>query len=136
MLLPSVPMLVSPLIANADARSRGLPIGEAQIANAIATFLMSFWASAALSIILGFLLEKWRHGTIEKLGRAISYGVQILIINFVIVLTIIINIIILTITIIAILIINNHVIYNKIYAPRRPTNWWLPHETSSSTSSY
>ncbi|MCX6980143.1 MAG: hypothetical protein NTV08_05240 [Verrucomicrobia bacterium] len=84
MLLPSVPMLVSPLIANADARSRGLPVGEAQIANAIATFFMNFWASAALSIILGFLLEKWRHGTIEKLGRPISYGVQILIINFVI----------------------------------------------------
>ena len=82
LLLPSVPMLVSPLIANAAACLCGLGIGEAQISNALEKFIVSFAVSAVLSVIMGLLLEKWRHGAIEKHSRALSYGFQILVTNF------------------------------------------------------
>ena len=84
MLAPSVPMLLSPLIAEARPH---LPPGiasEEWIGLLGGTFLTCFLVSAVFSIILGLLLEKWRHGTIGKISRAISYGVQILAINFVI----------------------------------------------------
>jgi len=80
MLLPSVPMLVSPLIADAWSRRIQEPPREAAGA-ALVMLLFTGTISATLSFCLGFALEKWRGGNLWDWLRPLCYGVLILIVN-------------------------------------------------------
>ncbi len=77
MLVPSVPMIVSPFIQDAQIRLRGQTDSEDRIGTSIVVFFLTLCASAVLSLIMGFLLEKWRHSVIESFSRAILYGLLI-----------------------------------------------------------
>jgi hypothetical protein len=78
MLLPSVPILLTPSQIE-TVGSRGP--SEAQISHLIGRGLITLAFAAALSCALGFLLEKWRHGSVENRFRAVGYGIAIFIVN-------------------------------------------------------
>ena len=78
MLVPSVPMLLAPSqIETVGGRGPS----EAQISHLIGRGLLTLAFAAALSFALGFLLEKWRRGSVENGFRAVCFGVAIFILN-------------------------------------------------------
>ena len=81
MLLPSVPMLLDPAIASAQIRSHGYTISDDIIGLEIGTLFWTFCISAALSLVMGLLMEKWRHGAIDYFARAVFYALSILLTN-------------------------------------------------------
>ncbi len=80
MLVPSVPMLISPLIADAWAHRIQEPPGEA-VGAALVMLLITGTISAVLSFCLGFALVKWRRGDLRDWFRPLCYGLIILIGN-------------------------------------------------------
>ena len=81
MLLPSVPLLIAPVVADVVMRLRAPRPGEDAIGIAILVFLIAFLISSLLSFVLGFRLEKWRRGTIENKSEAIAASAIILFTN-------------------------------------------------------
>jgi len=83
LLTPSMPLLVSPSIADAWSRAHHIQ-GEATVGPALVTALFSFPAFIVLSFVLGFRLEKWTGGNRKSWLRPIGCGFLILILNFLI----------------------------------------------------
>ena len=81
LLLPSVPMLIAPLIEDAQVHLRNQVDSEDRIGTVIVVFLLALSVSAVLSVIMGLLLEKWRYGAIKDNSRAIFCGFLILLVN-------------------------------------------------------
>ena len=82
LLLPSVPILVMPWIKNPWGR---IPTGDFsndqfQIFDDIVYIAIA--VGAVMSLIMGFALEKWRHGALANLFRVIGYGWLIFAVNF------------------------------------------------------
>ncbi|MEI7820280.1 MAG: hypothetical protein WCK55_05120 [Verrucomicrobiota bacterium] len=84
MLVPSVPIILAPMLADARARSHHYASGEEEIGNELGMLLWTLCASVVLSFIMGLLLEKWRHGAIMNFSRATGYALTIFITNCVI----------------------------------------------------
>ena len=78
MLVPSVPILLTP--SQIDTVGGRGP-SEAQISHLIGRGFIALAFAAALSCALGFLLEKWRRGSVENRFRAVGYGIAIFIVN-------------------------------------------------------
>ena len=81
MLLPSVPMMLAPLVANARQRLPYSIASDENIGIAIGTFLWSCSVSALLCFYFGFRLEKWRWGVVKEWERPLGYGLLILTVN-------------------------------------------------------
>ena len=81
MLLPSVPLFLLSWIADAQSRLRHDRISDDIIRTAIEMLLWCLLASAVLSLVMGLLLEKWRHGAIESSARAVFYMLSIFLTN-------------------------------------------------------
>ena len=77
MLVPSVPIIISPFLADAWGRSHDLKLSDDLIGTAIGMLLSTLCAALVFSLVISFLLEKWRHGTVESFSRAIYYGLLI-----------------------------------------------------------
>ena len=77
LLLPSVPLLVSPLIAGAWSRAYDVH-GEATLGPELGALLITFAISAVLSVVLGVQMERWNRGTVQSLPRVIVYVLNIL----------------------------------------------------------
>ena len=84
MLVPSVPILAAPLIANALTRLPAEVASDEMIGTLTATFFSTLAISAVLSVVMGMHLEKWRHGGVQKISRAIGYGGEIFGFNLII----------------------------------------------------
>ena len=77
MLLPSVPIILAPVVADAQIRSRSLTMSDDIIGVSLGSLFWAFCISALLSLVMGLLLEKWRYGTIEYFARAVLYMLSI-----------------------------------------------------------
>ena len=77
LLLPSVPMLLAPSIADAWSRAHNIQ-GERTMGPALGALLITFAISAVFSIILGVQMEKWKRGSVRSLPRVIVYALNIL----------------------------------------------------------
>ena len=84
MLLPSVPIMAAPLVANALARLPAEIASEEMIGTLAATLFSALAVSAVLSVVMGLLLEKWRHGGERKISRVVGYGGEIFGFNLII----------------------------------------------------
>jgi hypothetical protein len=84
MLVPSVPMLAAPFIEDALVRVRNQTDSEERIGTSIEVFFVAVFLSAVLAEIMGFLLEKWLHGSSRIYSRAAGYGVLIFFIDCII----------------------------------------------------
>ena len=78
MLLPSVPMLFTPSHIEPVGGGR---VSEAQISHLLGRGLLTLAFVTALCGALGFLLEKWRHGSVENTAQAVAYGIAIFVVN-------------------------------------------------------
>ncbi len=76
-LSPSLPMLLTPFIADAWSRAQNLH-GESTLGPALGTLLITFAISAVLSIVFGVQMEKWNRGSVQSLPRVIVYVLNIL----------------------------------------------------------
>ena len=80
MLTPSALAVAAPLVP--DALSRVLPTsGEKALGTAIGIMLLILAIAFVLCFVLGFLLEKWRGGSLRDWSRPIGYGFLILFVN-------------------------------------------------------
>ena len=81
LLLPSVPMIFAPVIADAEVRSHGYVTSDDKIGAAIGSLVLTFCISTILSLVMGLLFEKWRHGTIGNFPRILGHAILILFAN-------------------------------------------------------
>ena len=81
MLLPSVPILLSPWIGDALNTDHDPKHSDAIIGATIKVCLVWLCVSTALSFVLGLRLEKWRRGAIDYFPRAVFYALLILLTN-------------------------------------------------------
>jgi hypothetical protein len=81
MLVPSVIMIVSPFVQDVLTRPGDPKNSENIIAASIVFFFWTLCAAAVLSLVMGFLLEKWRHGAVQNRTRVVYYGLMIFFIN-------------------------------------------------------
>ncbi len=77
LLLPSVPMFFSPLIATAWSRAYDVH-GEATLGPILGALLITFAFSAVLSVVFGVQMERWNRGTVQSIPRVIVYVLNIL----------------------------------------------------------
>ena len=81
MLLPSLPMMLAPIVADALVRSRHQMDNEDRIGTGLSVMLQAITISAVLSMVMGSWLEKWRHGAVESFPRTLGYVLLILFTN-------------------------------------------------------
>lgn len=84
MLVPSVPIILAPMLAEARARFHHYASGEEEIGNELEMLLICIAISAVLSLVFGLLLERWRYGTVRDFSRASGYALTIFITDCVI----------------------------------------------------
>ena len=80
MLVPSVLAIATPLIGEIGASSLNMR-GEKALGATIGFMLLTLAVATALCFVFGFLLVKWRGGSLRDWARPIGYGFLILIVN-------------------------------------------------------
>lgn len=80
MLLPSVPMILTSEVVDAQVRY-GYKVSDETFEAEMQTLLLTFCISAVLSLVMGLLLEKWRHGAIQSFSRILGNAGSILFTN-------------------------------------------------------
>ena len=78
MLLPSVPMLLTP--SQIETVGMDGP-WEAEMTYLALRLALGLASAAALSFAIGLKLEKWEHGFVENKFRAVGFGIAILFAN-------------------------------------------------------
>ena len=81
MLLPSVPMLLTPSQIETIGCDGSDGLSRAQMTYLALRLVLGLASAAALSFAIGLKLEKWEHGFVESKLRAVGFGIAIFFAN-------------------------------------------------------